>query len=1184
MSTLTSQLIISLIDRVSGPARAAAGALGGITRTIGEANRLPVAFSDRLDGALASNRRSLDSARAGVLDAVGGFYALREALGGPIMAAAEFESAMADVRKVVDFPTPEAFAQFRDDLMGLSREIPTSVNGLAEIAAAAGQAGIAGDDLIRFTEAASKIGVAFDIGADQAGGSMANLMTALGMTIDETVLLADAMNHLSNNQASSAAEILDVVQRVGAQASMFGFTAEQTAAFASAMVAAGAQSDVAATSFRNMGAALTRGASATSTQRSAFRALGLDAEQVARSMQENAVETTTDVLRRIAQLPAEQQAAISSQLFGNEARALGPLLTNLDLVDETLGLIADQSQYAGSAFREFMARNDTFLANMQRFKNVVTGLGIAIGDALLPAISRLAEMITPVIIRLTELATAYPEVTTAIAGSAAAFVGFGAAMAGLRFAGLLGANGALSLLAGAFRSISLVARAGPLLAVGAALSFLRQNWDGIVSGAAAFRDAFAGGIEAAGPAMASVSSAVQDALGWLEALTGPIDPARWQSWGAAAGSAAAEVVSALSRAVVGAVEFGRELVIDPGAALARAAESGRAIAQGVLDGLSARWAAVAEWLSGLDLDFGSLAASAGVSLGALGADVANTAIAAIGSGWASLTAYIEGLNIDWPTVGASFGAWQADVANAAIAAIGSGWTSLMAYIDGLNIDWSTVGASVAGGVVAIASGVGEAAIAAITFSWSSLSTFVSGLDIDWSQVAANIILGVPSVAYGLGSALVQAMAGAYSAVHDWASTVTVDWGAVGETIGSGVGKLVGVVGGFLYDTFTEIWTGVSTWLASDGPGVDWGGAASALVDAVFDGIGAAWGAYSDFVMGLLRGLFGEIPPEVFEAGANLIQRLKDGAVQQFDDFLSWVGGIPGRIIEAIGSIDLSSLIDFGEPPRWLKWLMGEDEGSGPPSLEALPADQRAAADALTAARESDALPSADYLAELEARADGQRQIIAELEADLAASPAWTGVGNMLDRRDERLDGAREELAAITAEQETAQAKAGELQSALALLGSTEANPEISTASIDAALAQARALSAELQGLNSPAANPASSGAEIDGARAKGGPVSRGGTYLVGEEGPELITATRNGYVHPTGEGPMAPPAAASAPPSITVQVGDIVVSPTISTTERVDPAQLSQELARQMRDEVREAFRGVFADTGMRFA
>jgi len=33
-----------------------------------------------------------------------------------------------------------------------------------------------------------------------------------------------------------------------------------------------------------------------------------------------------------------------------------------------------------------------------------------------------------------------------------------------------------------------------------------------------------------------------------------------------------------------------------------------------------------------------------------------------------------------------------------------------------------------------------------------------------------------------------------------------------------------------------------------------------------------------------------------------------------------------------------------------------------------------------------------------------------------------------------------------------------------------------------------------------------------------------------------------------------------------------------------DPQQLGAEIARQMREQVREAFRGVFADTGMRFA
>jgi hypothetical protein len=371
--------------------------------------------------------------------------------------------------------------------------------------------------------------------------------------------------------------------------------------------------------------------------------------------------------------------------------------------------------------------------------------------------------------------------------------------------------------------------------------------------------------------------------------------------------------------------------------------------------------------------------------------------------------------------------------------------------------------------------------------------------------------------------------------------------------------------------------------------------AGSIVDAVFDGIGAAWHAYSDFVMGLLRGLFGEIPPEVFEAGSNLIQRLKDGAVQAFDDFLAWVTGIPGRILSAIGRIDLSSLIDFGEPPGWLKWLIGEDEApspsadiQGPPAN--LPTDQRNAADTLLAAQQAGELPTPEYLAGLSGYAGQLRDEMAGVQAQIAQIDQNGPMGQTLAAPLQRdLSLLQEELAAVEADLAKGRSRAAEVTNALRMLGDTSATPEVSTASIDAALARARALSTELAGLNRPGATPgaapAASVPEIDGQRARGGPISRGGTYLVGEDGPELITASRNGYVHPNGEGPVAPTAAVtSSPASITVTVGDIVISPTISTTERVDPAQLSREIGRQMRDEVREAFRGVFADTGMRFA
>jgi TP901 family phage tail tape measure protein len=93
---------------------------------------------------------------------------------------------------------------------------------------------------------------------------------------------------------------------------------------------------------------------------------------------------------------------------------------------------------------------------------------------------------------------------------------------------------------------------------------------------------------------------------------------------------------------------------------------------------------------------------------------------------------------------------------------------------------------------------------------------------------------------------------------------------------------------------------------------------------------------------------------------------------------------------------------------------------------------------------------------------------------------------------------------------------------------------------------------------------------VDGQRATGGPISRGSTYLVGERGPELITAGRSGYVNRAGS----------------FAAGGITVSPVFNMTfnGRTDAEDVVQQIRRVLRDEVRETFRGVFADTSMRFA
>jgi hypothetical protein len=106
------------------------------------------------------------------------------AIAAPIKSAIGFESAMADVNKVVDFKTPDELKEFSNQILNMSRDIPLSVNEIASITASGGQLGIAKENLMDFTQTAAKMGVAFDMSAKETGDNMATLMNIFNMSVD----------------------------------------------------------------------------------------------------------------------------------------------------------------------------------------------------------------------------------------------------------------------------------------------------------------------------------------------------------------------------------------------------------------------------------------------------------------------------------------------------------------------------------------------------------------------------------------------------------------------------------------------------------------------------------------------------------------------------------------------------------------------------------------------------------------------------------------------------------------------------------------------------------------------------------------------------------------------------------------------------------------------------------------
>lgn len=438
--------------------------------------------TERLKRVEDARQRNLDK-REEYKSGIMGTIALGATIAAPVKAAIDFESTMADVKKVVDFDTPDGFKKMGQDIINMSKVLPMTANDIGKIVAAGGQSGIAAKELMTFAESAIKMGVAFDITADQAGQAMAEMRSAFKMNQQQVVVLADKINYLGNNTAASAKDIMEIVQRIGPLGEVAGTASGEIAALGATLRGMGVQNEIAATGIKNLMLSLTAGKSATKSQREAFARLGYSSTAVAKSMQLDSKKTMLVILKQVAKLRKHEQAAVLTQLFGKEVvGSIAPLLTNIKELEKNFDAVADKMKYAGSMEKEYQARAATTANALVIFRNQITALGITIGSVLLPAFNSVLKTISPWIGKVTELAQAHPVVTKAIVATAGALITMRIATFAAGFAFTYLRGGALRVvgaLAGARAQMALTAVSAR--AVGAAATVANGGLVGMAS-------------------------------------------------------------------------------------------------------------------------------------------------------------------------------------------------------------------------------------------------------------------------------------------------------------------------------------------------------------------------------------------------------------------------------------------------------------------------------------------------------------------------------------------------------------------------------------------------------------------------------------------------------------------------------------------------------------------------------
>lgn len=326
--------------------------------------------------------------------------------------AEKFESQMAPVTRYVDGLADslgnvsdetaangktfkENYGAMADYIQDLSTQIPRTTEQIATMSAALGQSGMDVDvqlntSILKDTATAA---TAMDLDDDTAGQYMAKWEKTFNFNHDQVMQLMDQINYLGANNATTAAEIAESVNKAASMGQVAGLDPAATAALATAMQATGVATDRVGTSITRMYTNLSKGESATKAQKEMFEELGLSAEGVAKSMQSDGVGTMLQVFDAIKQMPSERKVAALSTLFGQWAIEGGAkVVNNMDVYEQALKDVQDQEKYTGSMQREFIIQASTTESLDMMMSNAKTALMQDIGEQFLPVKKQFATL------------------------------------------------------------------------------------------------------------------------------------------------------------------------------------------------------------------------------------------------------------------------------------------------------------------------------------------------------------------------------------------------------------------------------------------------------------------------------------------------------------------------------------------------------------------------------------------------------------------------------------------------------------------------------------------------------------------------------------------------------------------------------------------------------------------------
>lgn len=309
-------------------------------------------------------------------------------------AAVEFESAFAGVEKTVD-GTTEQLAALRQGILDMAEEIPASTTEIAAVAEAAGQLGIATDDVLDFTRVMIDLGEATNLSADEAASALAKFANITGTTADEYSKLGSTIVDLGNNFATTERDIVEMATRLASAGTVAGLSEQDILALSTAMSSVGINAEAGGTAMTQTMTAISKAVSAGGDDLETFAKIaGVSASEFADMWGNEPIDAISAFIGGLGKMNENGEDTISVLdelgLSGirqsNMLRALALASNVLDDAVTTANTAWDENI---SLSNEASKRYETTESQMKILRNGLNNLAISIGDILLPIINKI---------------------------------------------------------------------------------------------------------------------------------------------------------------------------------------------------------------------------------------------------------------------------------------------------------------------------------------------------------------------------------------------------------------------------------------------------------------------------------------------------------------------------------------------------------------------------------------------------------------------------------------------------------------------------------------------------------------------------------------------------------------------------------------------------------------------------